>query len=235
MTDREHTTAFSPRFVRTAVHALRTPLQTIHGFAYLLTQDMPRESFDQALGLIREDSGRLMAMLDDLGWRGRIAAGELTLDRRACDLGALLSRLALMFEHEQVDRFIDLRATRVPPVRVDEERVVDVLTAVLRQAARVSPPGLIKVSARGGRHTVVVRVEDAGARIPARLRDAVFRADQPVPRAWGWPEAGLGLNLYIARELARALGGDLTVGPAGAPRARRGNAWELSLPREVAP
>ncbi len=235
MTDREHTTAFSPRFVRTAVHALRTPLQTIHGFAYLLTQDMPRESFDQALGLIREDSGRLMAMLDDLGWRGRIAAGELTLDQRDCDLGALLSRLALMFEHEQVDRFIDLRATRVPPVRVDEERVVDVLTAVLRQAARVSPPGRIKVSARGGRRTVVVRVEDAGARIPARLRDAVFRADQPVPRAWGWPESGLGLNLYVARELARALGGDLTVGPAGAPQARRGNAWELSLPREVVP
>ncbi len=148
-------TVFDPRFVRHAVHALRAPLQTIHGFAYLLTQDMPGDSFDQALGLIREDSARLMAMLDDLGWRGRIAAGDLALDRRACDLSALLSRLALIFEHEHVGYFIDLRPTALPIVTADEDRVVDVLTAVLRQAARTSPPGRLRVSARGGPQVVV--------------------------------------------------------------------------------
>lgn len=227
-------TVFDPRFVRHAVHALRAPLQTIHGFAYLLTQDMPGDSFDQALGLIREDSARLMAMLDDLGWRGRIAAGDLALDLRSCDLSALLSRLALIFEHEHVGYFIDLRPTALPIVTADEDRVVDVLTAVLRQAARTSPPGRLRVSARGGPQVISVRVEDHAARIPARHRESVFRADQPVPRAWGWPEAGLGLNLYVARELARAMGGDLAVEAAGAPRARRGNAWVLTLPREQA-
>ncbi len=233
MSEQERT-LFDPRFVRTAVHALRTPLQTIHGFAHLLTQDMPAESFDQALGLIREDSGRLMAMLDDLGWRGRIAGGDLALDLRVCDLGALLSRLALIFEHDHVGHFIDLRATRVPAVHADEERVSDALNAVLRHAARVSPSGRLKVSARGERRVVAVRVIDAGPRIPARWRDAIFEADQPVPRAWGWPEAGLGLNLYVARELARAMNGDLSVEPDGAPRARRGNAWVLRLPRAEA-
>lgn len=223
---------FSPRFVRTAVHALRTPLQTIHGFAHLITQDMLVESFDQALGLIREDSTRLMAMLDDLGWRGRIAAGDLALDLRPCDLDALLSRLALTFEHEHVGHFIDLRARRLPAVHVDEERLVDVLNAVLRQSARVSPPGRLTLNARGDRRAVVVRVADAGPRIPARLREAVFRADQPVPRAWGWPEAGLGLNLYVARALTRAMGGDLTLEAAGTPRSRRGNTWVIQLPRE---
>ncbi len=228
-------TPFSPRFVRTAVHALRTPLQTIHGFAHLITQDMSVESFDQALGLVREDSTRLMAMLDDLGWRGRIAAGDLALDLRACDLDALLSRLALTFEHEHVGHFIDLRARRLPAVHVDEERLVDVLNAVLRQAARVSPPGRLKVSARGVRRAVIVRVSDAGPRVPSRLRDAVFRADLPVPRVWGWPEAGLGLNLYVARALAKAMGGDLTLEADGTPRSRRGNAWVLQLPREEGP
>jgi signal transduction histidine kinase len=225
---------FDPRFIRTAVHALRTPLQTIHGFAHLLTQDMPRASFDQALGLIRDDSGRLMAMLDDLGWRGRLAGGDLALDLEPCDLGTLLSRLALNFEHEQSRHFVDLRAMRLPAVQADAERVNDILLALLRHAASVSPAGRLKVGARGGRRVVEVSVTDSGSRIPARLRAAVFQADQPVPRSWGWPEAGLGMNLYVARELALAMGGELKVEPAGAPRGRRGNVWALSLPRTEA-
>lgn len=234
MSDVDREAVFNPRFVRRAVHGLRAPLQTIHGFAYLLTQDMPRESFDQALGLIREDSSRLMAMLDDLGWRGRIAGGDLALDLRACNLGALLSRLALSFEHDHTGTFIDLRARSVPTVYADEDRVADVLSAVLRHAARTSSPGRLRLGARGTARSVSVRVEDWAPRIPSRYRQAIFQADQPVPRAWGWPEAGLGLNLYISRELARAMGGELVVEPVGAARARRGNAWVLTLPRESA-
>lgn len=234
MSSVDRAVVFDPRFVRRAVHALRAPLQTIHGFAHLLTQDMPREAFDQALGLIREDSSRLIGMLDDLGWRGRIAGGDLALDPRACDLGALLSRLALSFEHDHVGTFIDLRARSLPMVHADEDRVADVLSAVLRQAARTSPPGRLRIGARGSARSVSVRVEDVAPRIPVRYREAVFQADQPVPRAWGWPEGGLGLNLYVARELARAMDGDLVVEAVGPARARRGNAWVLTLQRESA-
>jgi signal transduction histidine kinase len=216
--------------MRTVVHELRTPLQTIHGFAHLLEQSLPTEEFDQALTLIRQDSSRLIAMLDDLGWRTRLDADELTLTRELVALGPLLVNLSQEFERQFPDHFLVLRASDQLQAVADPNRAWDVIWALVRYAARNAPPGPITVSARRMRTGVVLRVHDRGRRVPARYAEAIFLERAPVPRGWGWPALGLGLGLYVGRVFARRMGGDLQVEPAGARGAHMGNAFVLTLP-----
>ncbi len=216
--------------MRTVIHELRTPLQTIHGFAHLLERSLPAEEFDQALTLIRQDSTRLIAMLEDLGWRSRLEADELTLTREPVALEPLLVNLSQEFERHFPDHFLVLRVSDQPWAVADPNRVWDVIWALVRYAARSAPPGPIAVSSRRARTGVVLRVHDRGRRVPARYAEAIFLERAPVPRGWGWPALGLGLGLYVGRAFARRMGGDLQVKPAGARGAHTGNDFVLTLP-----
>jgi signal transduction histidine kinase len=169
-------------------------------------------------------------MLEDLGWRSRLEAEDLTLTREPLALEPLLVSLSQEFERQFPDHFLLLRVADLLQVEADRNRTWDVVWVMVRHAARSSPPGPITLSARRTRTGVSVRVHDRGRRIPARYAEAIFLKHMPVPRSWGWPAIGLGLGLYVGRELARRMGGELLVKPAGARGRRSGNAFVLTLP-----
>jgi signal transduction histidine kinase len=94
-------------------------------------------------------------------------------------------------------------------VRADRVRIEQVLVNLLGNAAKYAAGGAVVVRARGDGAAVEVEVEDAGPGIAPEAQERIFRrferavADRHV--------SGLGLGLYIGREIARAHGGDLSV------------------------
>jgi signal transduction histidine kinase len=200
-------------FIRITAHEMRTPLQTIHGFARFLTPGLAPAEFEHYLDHIQQDTDRLMAMVDDLGWRSQLESGALEIKPVACDVEPLLLALSQEVERGYRDRYVEMTYAELPPVHADPDRLRDVLRTLLRNAARFSPKGCqpIRLVARPlpahGHMEFIVR--DLGVRIMERYREKIFEPVAVLPRYLGRPRYGLGLGLYVAREFARRMNGDL--------------------------
>jgi PAS domain S-box-containing protein len=219
-------------FVATVSHELRTPVTPIKGYADLLIKrgdTMPPEKRARALEVIADRAGHLARLVEDLLLASSISGdseparsvvigtAELTaLARRAGeDFAALATRLRLS-------------APELPVTVVcDSTRTIQVLTNLLSNALKYSPadtPVEITVEATGRQGLVTVR--DHGQGMPADQLDRIFekfhRVEDPMVMSTG----GSGLGLYIARHLARAMDGELTV----TSRLGEGSAFTLRLP-----
>lgn len=222
-------------FIATVSHELRTPLTPIKGYASMLRKradEMPVEKRNRALDVIVDRAEHLGRLVEDLLAASSITADQgprhaMTTDR--ADLVALVSRTCEDFP-AATGR---LRLDQAPhPVAVigDSTRVVQVLSNLVSNALKYSPadrPVHVTLGQRDG--LAVVAVRDEGAGIPAdqleRIFDKFHRVEDPMVMSTG----GTGLGLYIARQLAQAMGGDIsTVSTVGS-----GSTFTLTLP--VAP
>jgi signal transduction histidine kinase len=115
------------------------------------------------------------------------------------------------------------------PVRAAPETLLQVLTNLLDNAAKYSPGGTpILLQAREGGGQAIITVIDAGPGVPAGQRERIFERFTQLESSDGRRGEGAGLGLYIARKLARCLGGDLVLCQTRPPA--RGARFELRLP-----
>jgi signal transduction histidine kinase len=220
-------------FVADASHELKTPLTLIRADAEMV---LYRGDLDQEDRKLVEhalaETDRMGAVLSDLLLVARLDAGEAELATKPFDLATVLSEEAERFGVRAAAKEIRLEV-RVPgelPVRGDPKRTGQILAVLLENAVRFTPPGgSITVSGRLQDRWVEASVRDTGPGISPehlpRLFDRFYRAEAFRTRGKG---ASTGLGLAIARELARAQGGDLV-----AESAKDGGAiFRLRLPRD---
>src|SRR5918912_3219657 len=112
-------------------------------------------------------------------------------------------------------------------VRADRERLTQILTNLLTNAVKFTDAGSISVGWRADDRAVRIDVRDTGRGIPADKLASVFEPFVQVGRSAEEQQQGVGLGLAISRELARAMGGDLTVESA----VSAGSTFTLRLPR----
>lgn len=217
------------------MHELRTPLQSIQGFAELLGPNLDPERLHRYLRIIQTEAERLEAVVDDLSQRSRISLGALDLHRVAIAVQPFLAQLCRDFELQYPGWHVALQAgARLPDVLADLEHLRQVLWTLLRNAGRYSmdtADSTVRLIAHTSAPSSNVRfiVMDTGARIPVAYREVIFEPSPRLARPVGSrPRSGLGTGLYVARELARRMGGDLTL--ASSPRNQGGNAFVLSVP-----
>lgn len=216
-------------FMRAATHELRTPLQSIQGFVELLEPGLAREKMEHYLSIIRRDTSRLVAVVEDISQRNALEHDQLGLKPVPFSVEQLLGELSRELEVAYPDRFVVVKcSTDLPWVYVDPERLRQVLWTLLNNAARYSPAGgyrPIQLVVRGCRGQVEFAVHDDGPPIPPEYCEAIFESLAELPRVLGKrPRFGLGLGLYVAREIARRLGGDLWVEETRKPHLRKTNA-----------
>lgn len=217
------------RLIGDLAHELRTPITVLRGLLEgsldgVLTLD------DTLLGSALEETARLERLAGDLAEMSRADEGALELRLKVVDLSALaervVARLRPQFEEKQVR--LEVRAPEALLVQADPDRVVQVVTNLLGNALRATPEGgtvAVETAAEGGAARLEVR--DDGVGIATEHLDKVFERFWRSP-APGGPGSGVGLT--IARAIAVAHGGALTVDSAGLGQ---GAAFTLSLP--VAP
>ncbi|HEV3002235.1 MAG TPA: HAMP domain-containing sensor histidine kinase [Solirubrobacteraceae bacterium] len=223
-------------FVATASHELRTPLTLLQGMLELLDDDLREGRVDlddareQIAGAQRQ-LRRLEHLASDLLDLSRLDS-EAPLRSEPVELGELARAVAAEFDLRAADR--DRSIDVVPPIaacwaRGDPGAVARIVRILLDNALRFAPAGVpVRVAAAYHGERATVEVADAGPGVPPGERELIFERFRRGSATGG--EEGFGLGLAIGRELARRLGGDLTLADDGAQPGAR---FVLSLPIEL--
>jgi two-component system OmpR family sensor kinase/two-component system sensor histidine kinase BaeS len=206
-------------------HELRTPLTVLQGRIEGLLDDIYPRNDDQLRRLL-DETHVLSRLIEDLRTLALSDAGVLVLQREPTDLGALVRDIARRFEPDAARASLSLTTTALDvAVDVDPVRIREVLSNLLSNALRHTPPGgSVDVVMTATATSVSIDVRDTGTGLTAdalaRVFDRFYKGEQ---------SHGSGLGLTIARSLARAHGGDITaVSQPGA-----GTTMTVALPRST--
>jgi len=206
-------------------HELKTPLTSIRMAVHLLLEERVGPLTPKQVELLvaaRDDSDRLNQIIENLLDIGRMESGRAAMDLRAVGAERLMKESAEPMEAAYQDKGVELRVDvpgDAPDVLADETRVDHVLSNLLANALRYTPPGgRVNVSVAAEPEFVRFTVEDTGPGIPKQYLARVFERFFRVPGQSGGTGAGLGLA--IAREIVVAHGGSMGV-ESGAGRGAR--------------
>jgi two-component system heavy metal sensor histidine kinase CusS len=202
------------RFVANAAHELRSPLTTLYGeLSHALRRAREPAEYERAIREALEATRRLRRLTDDLLDTARVG-GDPDLETEPVDLAAAARDAVALVAAEAAAREVRVEVGGdLPTVPGRARDLARVLRNLLENAVRHAPPGTA-VALRGelAGAEVVVRVRDAGPGVPAAEREQIFEAFYRGARERA-RDQGTGLGLTIARELARAHGGDLSLEP----------------------
>jgi two-component system sensor histidine kinase BaeS len=205
-------------------HELRTPLTVIQGnLEALLDGVYPADAAH--LEPILAETRILERLVEDLRTLTLAEAGSLILHRESTDLGALLGDAVAAYRSEADQAGVALTVSvpsDLPTVEVDPARIREVVSNLLANAVRHTPPGgRVEVSGSRAGDDVEVAVHDAGSGIPADKLDRVF------DRFYRAPDSpGSGLGLPIAKSLVEAHGGMI----AATTEVGRGTTVRFTIP-----
>ena len=218
------------RFWATVSHELRTPLNSIIGLTRLLAEPADDGGLDaerlHQVKLIRNTSGTLLALVNDLLDVAKAESGRLRVDPAQVDLRALFGRLRGLVRPLAEGRPVEVIVSDdgIPDsVLTDETALTSILRNLLSNGIKYTDSGEVRLTARVAGSRLEISVADTGMGIPAGMQENVFEEFYQVP---GVRRGGTGLGLPYARRLARILGGDLTL----ASEPGTGTTVVLSLP-----
>jgi signal transduction histidine kinase len=227
-------------FLATMSHELRTPLNAIGGYAQLLEMGLRGAvSAEQRADLerIQRSQRHLLSVINEVLNYARLESGAVTYDVRPTVVPEVVATTISLIEPQRTAkglaldvRLPELADRPVLQVLADRDKLQQVLLNLLSNAVKFTPEGgrvtvefLPGPNARG---MAEVRVSDTGVGIPADKLEAIFEPFVQVGRSLNSPSEGTGLGLPISRDLARGMGGDLTV--ESAPGV--GSTFTLALP-----
>ena len=211
-------------------HELRTPLTTVVGALRLLSAGPPMGPGErqEMLEMADRQARRLKILIEQLLLAAQSDNGQVTFpstsaERVEVDAAELLAEAATEAQAGVCGDRVRLRCDVSLPVHLAPDPVLQILGNLVDNACKYAPEGstVLLVGERDGTDAILA-VEDDGAGVPPEERERVFERFARLE-----PGRGLGLGLYIARQLARAQGGDLVVTDA---RTTTGARFELRLP-----
>lgn len=230
----EEANAAKSQFLATMSHELRTPLNAIAGYAQLLTLELRgpiTEAQREDLERIERSQRHLLSLINDVLDFAKIEAGHIALESAEVDLSEVLKGLDEFVRPQLSEKKLTF-TTHCPETDVlargDSEKVLQILINLLSNAIKFTAGGgRIDLSCRGEGDRILLEVKDTGIGIPRDKLHAVFEPFVQVNRGYATPQEGTGLGLSISRDLARRMGGDLTVNSD----AGKGATFTLALPR----
>jgi signal transduction histidine kinase len=173
------------------------------------------EQHREYLGRVRRSQEHLLRIINDLLNFSRIESGRMELARGRVPLGAAVGAVLPMIEPQATRKEIALEPPECDAALAavaDQVRVEQIVLNLLSNAVKFTPSGgRIVVRCDGDRELVRVSVTDTGPGIPEAQQAAIFEPFVQLGRTLATRREGTGLGLAISRDLARAMGGELTV------------------------
>ena len=224
------------KFLADAAHEMRTPLTTINGLLEGLQYDaIPEEDRKHSIELMRNDTQRLIRLVNDNLDYEKIRTNQISMDRKLFDCSAVLNNL-----NEQLAKRAEEKNDRIQMdvpdnllVYADYDRFVQIMFNIIQNAIQFTDNGLIKVSARRVEHGCEFKISDNGMGMTQEqlknIWERFYKADQSRSNSQ-YGESGLGLS--IVHELVHLHGGKITV----ESKPKKGTTFTIFLPdREYAP
>jgi len=203
-------------FLATMSHEIRTPLNGVLGMAQAMAADPLPEVQRGRLEVIRQSGNLLLTLLNDLLDLAKIEAAKFDLEDGILDVDALARDARAAFATLAADKGVAFCIVVSPDAaglwRADPIRVRQILYNLLSNAVKFTAQGQVSAHLElQPDGDLQIRVQDSGEGISqpdqARLFNRFVQVDASTTRRFG----GTGLGLAISRELARLMGGDLTV------------------------
>jgi PAS domain S-box-containing protein len=227
-----HANAAKSEFLAVMSHELRTPLNAIIGYADLLDAGVAGTLNDpqrEQLGRIRIGSKHLLRLIEEVLLFSRLEAGREEVLRERMDLAALAREACTLVEPLAREKGLDFVVELAPEpvwVETDAGKVHQIVLNLLSNAVKFTDAGQVALTlhARGGE--AVLEVRDTGIGIAPENLERIWDAFSQVEQAPTRRVGGTGLGLSVTRNLARLLGGDVTVDSAMG----HGSTFTLRLP-----
>jgi signal transduction histidine kinase/ActR/RegA family two-component response regulator len=215
----EKTARDRSEFLAVMSHEIRTPMNGVLGMADALARTQLAPDQRQMLTVLTASGSTLLGLLNDILDFSKIESGRFEIDLQPFSLNALVRDVTELFRTQAEGKGVALTVnlpTAAPPLMGDAPRIRQVLHNLMSNAVKFTHAGSIKVDvgvrAMGAKESeLVVEVADSGIGISDETQRRLFQkfvqGDASTTRAYG----GTGLGLAISRELARLMGGDISV------------------------
>ncbi|WP_029895770.1 ATP-binding protein [Desulfohalovibrio reitneri] len=234
-------------FITTVSHELRTPLTSVLGFAKIIQRrltdvifpslgERPEKKIARAvdqvadnISIIVSEGERLTELINDVLDISKMEAGKIEWRMRETNMGELVRQSMASVEYLLRDKNLDAETDiepGLPRVRVDRDRLVQVVINLLSNAIKFTEHGRVAVSVRSRQDRLVVSVEDTGAGIPAKDQELVFDRFRQSGDTLTEKPKGTGLGLPICRYIVESHGGTIWV----ESHPGEGSAFHFSIP-----
>ena len=229
----EHANAAKGQFLATMSHELRTPLNAIVGYVDLIELGVHGPVTDEQredLARIRRSEETLRRLIEDLLNFAKLESGKIEYRYDEVRLDQFLATLETFIAPRLVQKNIEycLDATNASvEVFMDRDKVEQIMLNLLSNAAKFTDRGRIDVRGVVDEKTFKIDVKDTGPGIDESMLDAIFEPFTQIERSLTRPHEGTGLGLSISRQLARGMGGNISVESV----VGSGSTFRLVLPR----
>lgn len=219
------------RFLANMSHEIRTPLTAVLGYADLLTDKhlsaKDREKFTQ---IILQSGQHLLAMINDILDIAKIEAGKMSIETMPSALVEILFPIDSLMRLRALEKGLVFHLRLNYPVpkifRTDATRLKQILLNLLNNAVKFTQEGAVNLEVFFADGQLIFQVRDTGIGIDEeqakQLFSAFTQADTSTTRLYG----GTGLGLFISKNLAELLGGDITL----SSKVGEGSIFRLSIP-----
>lgn len=216
-------------------HELRSPLASLRVMAQVLSGvagELSDNERERAAVTIEREAGRLSRLVANLLDLAQIEQPDYQVDRKPISASEIASRVTDLFSAPAAERGLALRnevPRELPAVYGEADRVAQILTNLVDNALKYTPPGgEVRVGAQVDDTCLEMWVADTGSGLAPEALEIIFdkfgqapTAQEPLPS-----QRGVGLGLYVARLLAGKHGGDLQV----SSKLGEGSTFTLLLP-----
>ena len=234
----ERLSELKTRFLSHLSHELRTPLNAVRNLTRLLLDGFEgtlTERQQRPVRLIRASMDELVTLVDDLLDLAKIEAGKTVVRADQFSAEGLMAALRGMFRALHAPERVTLvfeDASAIPPLVTDEAKVAQILRNFVSNAVKFTEEGEIRVSAAAfGEDMVRFTVRDTGIGIAPADQERIFEEFSQVEHPMQRRVKGTGLGLPLSRQLARLLGGDVSMRSTEG----EGSEFTLVLPRVYQP
>ncbi|HEV2528499.1 MAG TPA: PAS domain S-box protein [Thermomicrobiales bacterium] len=222
------------RFLSIGAHELRTPITGIKGTANLMERALKRgtltpERQERYVVALVEGSDRLEAMIADLFDVARLRArdtGQVERHAEPVDLAALVDETLRQTWPGPSGRRLQVDLQSGPALLVERDKIRQIVINLIENGLKYSPDGgSVDVHLSFDATGATLRVRDQGIGLPANALESIFQPFNRASNASASNIPGMGLGLYICREIAHAHGGRLWAESAGELQGTTLNLW----------
>jgi len=211
------------RFFAVLAHEVRSPLSGIISSLDLWRNPVSDLDRDEIAHIAQRSAGNLLQTVDEMLDQARLEAGQMPVEALPVKLATFLEEIVDLFRASAVTKGIDIRLEIEPGtpavVMTDPTRLRQILSNMVSNAVKFTDRGFVKILASAvpleGGYALVIEVVDSGPGLTPEQMERIFEPYAQAERSTARRYGGTGLGLSISMELARLLGGEITVASDG--------------------
>lgn len=219
-------------FIKNMSHEVRTPLNSIIGFSKLISQpNNNNKDLEEYSSQIQENTGKLIAIIDDIIEISKIYAGQVHAKLNPFDFTQLIKDIVYEWNYKAIEKNIKLDLTIEMPsneyiLNSDKAKIEEILNHIIDNSIKFTDKGGVEINCKVNNKNLKISITDTGIGIPEDMQQIVFEPFRQVECGTTRKYGGNGLGLTLAKAHTGLLNGSITL----ESKLNKGTKVMISLP-----